>query len=79
MERGDKWGLWDGHVHTGLFTVDNQQESTVQHRELCSALCNNLNGKRFNCRRKERGDIVHAWLIHFAVQQKLAQHCKINM
>ena len=27
--------------------MDNQQRPTVQHRELCSILCNNLSGKEF--------------------------------
>ena len=31
---------------TAIFKIDNQQGSTVQHRELCPAFCNNLNGKR---------------------------------
>ena len=25
----DRWGVWDGHVHTALFKMDNQQSSTV--------------------------------------------------
>ena len=33
-------------VHTAAFKVDNQQGSTVVHRERCQTLCNNLNGKR---------------------------------
>ena len=44
-ERGSQ-GDWDGHVHTALFKMDNQQGPTTQHRELCSMLCNNLNGNR---------------------------------
>ena len=33
------------YVHTVIFKIDNQQRSTVQHRELCSMLYNNLSGK----------------------------------
>ena len=33
------------HVHTAILTVDNQQGSTIQHRELCSMLCGSLDGK----------------------------------
>ena len=29
-----------------VFKMDDQQGPTVYHRELCSILCNNLNGKR---------------------------------
>ena len=31
-------GVWDGHVQSAIFKMDNQQEPTVQHRELCSML-----------------------------------------
>ena len=39
----DRWGVWDWHVHTAIFKIDNQQR---QHRELCSLFSNNWNGKR---------------------------------
>ena len=39
-------GVWDWHVHSTTFKRDNQQEATVQHKELCSIFRNNLNGKR---------------------------------
>ena len=26
-------GVWDGHVDTAIFKMDNQQGPTVQHRE----------------------------------------------
>ena len=38
-------GLWGGHVHTSIFKMDNQQGPTVQHMELCSMLCNTLDGR----------------------------------
>ena len=41
----DRLGVWDWYVHTVLFKTANQQGPTVQHRELCSILCNSLNGK----------------------------------
>ena len=44
MGRRDSWGVWDGHVHTVIFKMDNQQSPTVQHRELCSMLCGRLDG-----------------------------------
>ena len=34
----DSQGLWEGHVHTAVFKMDNQQRPTVQHMELCSML-----------------------------------------
>ena len=41
----DSKGVWDGHVHSGTFKMDNQQGHTVQQRELCSMLCGSLNGR----------------------------------
>ena len=41
----DRLGVWDRHVHAATFETDNQQEPTVQDRELCLILCNNLTGK----------------------------------
>ena len=32
----------DGHGHTAVFNVENQQGPAGQHRKLCSILCNNL-------------------------------------
>ena len=42
----DKLGVWDYHIHTTIYKIDNQQGPTVQHKELYSVLCNNLYGKR---------------------------------
>ena len=39
-------GVWNWQEKTALFKMDNQQGPIVQHRELCSVLCNNLNGKK---------------------------------
>ena len=49
--QGEKRGrarsaVWDRHVYTTIFKIDNQQGPTVQHRELGSIFCNNRNGKR---------------------------------
>ena len=29
----DSQGVWNGHVHTAVFKMDNQQGPTVHHRE----------------------------------------------
>ena len=34
----DSQGVWDGHVHTAIFKMDNPQGPTVQHKELFSML-----------------------------------------
>ena len=52
MDRGrDSQGAWDGHGHTAVFNMENQQGPAVQHRELCSILCNNV----MVTREKDRG------------------------
>ena len=38
----DSQGVWDGHGHTAVFNMESQQGPAVQHRDLCSILCNNL-------------------------------------
>ena len=40
----DSQGVWDGHIHTAMFKMDNKQGPTVQHMELCSVLCGSLDG-----------------------------------
>ena len=40
--RGQGQEVLDGHAHTAIFKVDNQQGPTVQHMELCSMLCGSL-------------------------------------
>ena len=37
-------GIWEGHVHTVTFKMDNQQGPTVWHKEVCSMLCARLDG-----------------------------------
>ena len=51
-------------VHPSIFTVDNQRGPTVEHRELCSILCNNFNGKRIwkNSLKKNRYAIEYNWI-----------------
>ena len=41
----DSQGVWDGHVHSAVFKMDNQQGPTGQHKELCSVLCSSLDGR----------------------------------
>ena len=60
-------GVWDRHVLTAIFKMDNQQGPTVQHRDLCSMLCAVWMGGEFG------GEWIHVyvWLSHFAVHLKL--------
>ena len=34
----DNQGVWDKHVHTAVFKMENQQGPTVEHREHCGSL-----------------------------------------
>ena len=50
ITRGQWWvrdgrlGVWDGHVHTAIFKIDNQQGPTVEHRELSPIVSSSLKG-----------------------------------
>ena len=44
MGRRDSQGLWDEHIYTDIFKMDNQQGTTKQHMKLCSVLCGSLDG-----------------------------------
>ena len=68
----DSWGVWNQHVHTATFKIDNQQGPTAWHRELCSMLYGLIGGGG-----KSGGERMHVyvWLSLFAVQLKLSQHC----
>ena len=37
--------VWEGQVHTAVFKIDNQPESTVEHLERCLMLCDRLDGR----------------------------------
>ena len=41
----DSQGVWDGHGHTAVFNMENQQGPAVQVRELCSMSCGSLDGR----------------------------------
>ena len=41
----DSYRVWDKHVNTAIFKMDNQQGPAVQLRELCSVLGSSLDGR----------------------------------
>jgi len=45
MRGRGSWGIWDGHIHTAVFKMDNQQGPTIEHMELCSMLYGSLDGR----------------------------------
>ena len=55
-------------LHTTMCEIDSQWEPAVQHRELSSGLCDDLEGKGAE-RLKREGIYVYIQLIHFIVQQ----------
>ena len=38
VEGRDNQGIWDRHIHTAVFKMDNQQGLTVQHRKLLNIM-----------------------------------------
>ena len=42
MEGKDSQGIWDGHVHTVIFKIDNQQGPTVKKISLKKKILNLL-------------------------------------
>ena len=67
----DSQGVWDGHGHTAVFNMENQQGPAGQHRELCSVSRGCLDGSGAG------GEWVHVyvWRSPFAVHLRLFQHC----
>ena len=67
------------YIHHHLKT--RQQEPAVQRRELSTLFCDDLEGWSggMGGRFKREGIYVYTWLIHFAVQKKLTQHCKASI
>ena len=45
MGQRDSEGVWDGHVHTAIFEMNNKQGPPIWHMELCSMLCGSLDGR----------------------------------
>ena len=52
----DSQGVWDGHGHTAVFNMENQQGPAVQHRGLCSMSCGSLVGGEF------WGECIHVYV-----------------
>ena len=74
----DKVGDYDWHIYTTVYKTESRIRRTYcMDRELYSMLCSDLNGKEIK-KKKER-IYVHIQLPHFALRQKLAQHCKAMM
>ena len=71
----DSQGVWDGHGHTAVFNMENQQGPAVQHREL-SAPCHVAAwlGGEFG----EEGMRVYICLSPFAVYVVDRLYCSIK-
>ena len=66
----DSQGVWDGHVHTAIFKMDNQQGPTWNSAQCYVAA---------QTRGEFGGDWTHAyvWLGRSAVHLKLSQHYQL--
>ena len=71
----DSQGVWDGHGHTAVFKMDNQQGPTAQHRELCSVLCGSLDGRGVWGRMDTCVYIAES--LHCSPE--ITQHCQLDM
>ena len=61
----------DGHVHTAIFKMGDQQGPSVWHRGLCSTLYGSLDGRGV----WGRMDTYIYVCVSVAVHLKLSQHC----
>ena len=62
----DSRGVWDGHGHTAVFNMENQQGPAGQHRNSAQCHVAAWMGGEFG------GEWIHVWLSLFAVQLKLS-------
>ena len=67
----DSWGVWEGHVHTGVFKMDNQQDLLYSIWNSAQCYVPAWMGRGFG------GEWIHiyGWLSPFSVHLKLPQHC----
>ena len=68
----DSWGIWNQHVHTAIFRMNNQPRSyCMAQGTLLNVIWHPWIGG------ESGGEQVHVyvWLSLFAVQLKLSQHC----
>ena len=65
--RRDKLGVWDYHIHTTIYKIDNQLCSTGNSTQYFVIT---YKGK------ESEKEYIHIYVYHFAVHLKLAQHCK---
>ena len=71
---------WEIKISTyAVLCVKQLVGSPVLNRELSSGLCDDLGRGWGRERSRRERKHVYTWLIHFAVQQKLMQHCKASI
>ena len=73
--RWDHLGEEDLRIYTTMCKIDSWWEAALQHRELSSVLCEDLEGWDG----RMGGMYVYTELIHFAVQQKPTQRWKASI
>ena len=71
MRGRDSQGVGDGHVHTAIFKIDNQQGHSVYTRNSAQCYVPAWMGGEFEGERIH----VYVWLSTSAVHLKLSQHC----
>ena len=74
VAKGKGQGLWEGHVHTAIFKMANQQGPSTYYIKFCSMLCASLDGRGV-WGRMDTCIYVYVWLSPFTVRLKLPQYC----
>ena len=72
-EGRERQKVWESHVHTAVFKMENQQGPAVEHKELCLMSCGSPDGRGV----WEEQMRVYAWLSASAAHLKLLQHCQL--
>ena len=71
---------WESSVDIYMLPcVNSKWETAVQHRELSSVLCEDLEGWDVGGRLQREGIYVHMQLIHTVTQQKPILYCKATI
>ena len=68
------WTL-ESNIHTAIFQMDNQQEPTVEHMELCPLSWGSLDGRGVG----REWIHVYGWLVSSTVHLKISKHWQLAL
>ena len=74
---GHKSGAWDSHTHTTVCKIDNQQGPAIEHRELCSIFCYDLDeSEKEYAHTYNSITLLYTWNYHNIVNQLYSNKIK---